>query len=230
MVNLPRPTWNEFTATFRKLWKPGEHVFLSAQTGAGKTELLLKLMPLRTHGVIFCTKPGDPIFRTIEARDYRRIKTWADKKAYDQKLMLAPSEKGTPDEIRYGQTEEFRSTLDTIYQDKYWAVGIDEAAWLSESLHLGRNLADLHHIGRAYGVTLISATQRPKRLPVIIPQSASYAFVGKTMRKDDLATLAELGGETRETRAAIDSLRERHDFVFIDTLGRMPLQIVNTRA
>lgn len=222
--------WEKFYTEFRKQWKPGEHVFISAQTGAGKTELLLKLMPIRTHGVIFCTKPGDPIFKTPEAREYRKIKTWSDKKSYDQKLMLSPSERGNPIEIRQRQTQEFANTLSEIYLDRYWAVGIDEAAWLSESLRLGRDIADLHHIGRAYGVTLISCTQRPKRLPVIIPQSASYAFIGKTMRKDDLATLAELGGDVRATRAAIDSLRDRHDFVFVDTTGRMPLQIVNTRA
>ncbi len=139
-------------------------------------------------------------------------------------------EKGTPNEIRAAQHNEFGQTLSEIYQDKYWAVGIDEAAWLSESLKLGRDIGDLHHIGRAYGVTLISATQRPARLPVIIPQSATYAFVAKTMRKDDLLRLAELGGNVLETRKAIDSLRGQHDFLFIDTLGRMPLQIVNTRS
>lgn len=185
---------------------------------------------MRGHGVIFCTKPADPIFKTPEARDYRKIKTWADKRAYDEKLMLSPLERGTPDEIRERQREEFGRTLSEIYQDRYWTVGIDEAAWLSESLKLGRPIGDLHHIGRAYGVTLISATQRPARLPVIIPQSATYAFTAKTMRKDDLARLAELGGDVRETRNAIDSLRGQHDFLFIDTLGRMPLQVVNTRA
>lgn len=230
MVNVKTQTWEQFSALFSKTWKQGEHVFISGQTGAGKTELLLKLLPIRRYSVVFCTKPGDPIFRNPLARSFKKIRVWGEQKPYDEKLLLAPNEKGSPGDIRFNQTNIFKQALDTIYQDNNWAVGIDEAAWMSESLHLGRSIADLHHIGRAYGVTLISCTQRPKRLPVIIPQSATYAFVSKTMRKDDLATLAELGGDVAETRNAINGLRNQHDFVFIDTLSRIPLTIVNTRA
>lgn len=229
-MELPRPTWDEFVNNFRKTWKQGEHVFISSQTGGGKTELLLKLMPLRGHGIIFCTKPRDPIFRTAEAREYRRVESYDQIRSYDSKVMLSPRTYPTPGETRSNQHVEFKYALERAYHDGGWTIGGDEVAWMSESLGLARDIADMHHMGRALGITYISCTQRPKRLPVIVPQSSTYAFVGKTMRADDMRTLAELGGDTRATQAAILSLRNRHDFVFIDTLSRMPLQIVNTRA
>lgn len=229
---LPHPTWAEFENIFFPIWEQGEHVFISSQTGGGKTELLLKLMRRRDYGVIFCTKPRDPIFKTPEAREYKRVKSWDDiaRDKFSHKFMLAPQTFPTPDQTRAVQTAEFRYAIESAYHSGHWAIGGDETAWMSESLGLSRELADIHHMGRALGITAITATQRPKRLPVIIPQSASYAFVGKTMRADDMKTLSELGGDTRATARAIDTLTGRHDFLFIDTLSRIPLAVVNTRA
>lgn len=230
-MNLPTPSWQEFeTNVLRKFWKQGEHVFISSQTGGGKTELLLKLMPLRRAGVIFCSKPRDPIFKTPEAREYRRVQSWDEIRAFDQRVMLAPKVYPTPEDTRENQHVEFQYALQQAFHDGHWCIGGDEVAWMAESLGLGRSIADMHHLGRALGITFITCTQRPKRIPVIVPQSATLAFVGKVMRADDRKTLAELGGDTRETMRAIDSLKNRHDFLFVDTLGRVPLMIVNTRA
>lgn len=231
MTELQRPTWAEFESqVLAPTWKQGEHVFISSQTGGGKTELMLKLMHQRQYVLMLCTKPRDPIFSTKEAREYRRIQEYGNIRKFDTKLMLAPKTYPTPGDTRTNQTMVFRDAMERAYKDGGWTIGGDETAWLSESLKLGREIADLHHMGRALGITLVTATQRPKRLPVIVPQSATYAFVGKTMRADDMRTLAELGGDTRETSRAIDALTGRHDFLFIDTLQRVPLMIINTRA
>lgn len=229
-MELPHPTWAEFTAEFAKFWRQGEHVFISSQTGGGKTELMLKLLKLRTYVIVFCTKPRDPIFRTPEAREYKRVKRFEQIRSFDEKVMLSPETYPSAQDTRANQHYVFRDAFDNAYQAGGWTIGGDETAWMSESLNLGRDIADLHHMGRALGLTLVTATQRPKRLPVIVPQSATYAFVGKTMRADDMRTLAELGGDTPETKKAIESLRGRHDFVFIDTLSRAPLAVVNTRS
>ena len=232
-MELPRPTFAQFRTMFDRRWKQGEHVFISSQTGGGKTELMLKLLEISPglhYDVLFCTKPRDPIFRTPQARQYRKIPYWAKREKHDKRVMLSPLNFNSSGETRVNQAGVFRDALDQIYFDGGWTVGIDETAWLAESLGLARPIADQHHMGRALGITLVTATQRPKRLPVIVPQSATYAFIGKTMRRDDQNTLAELGGDTRATRAAIESLTGRHDFLFVDTLGREPLQIVDTRA
>jgi hypothetical protein len=238
LMVLPRSPYKDFRAKFRSIWEQGEHVFISAKTGSGKTELLQDLMAggwnsqqKQKHGVIFCTKPGDPIFRSIAARAYRKVNEWSPRST-DTLLMLTPSDKApTTDEIKREQARVFNDAMNKIYHSEGWTVGLDEVLWLSQQLRLDSGMSTLAFMGRAKGITLIAATQRPKRIPVIIPQSSSYAFVGRAMRDEDLQGLAELSAvDRRETMAAIRQVTGKHDFLFIDTTGRMPLQIVNTRV
>jgi ABC-type lipoprotein export system ATPase subunit len=76
MSAYPTPSWSEFYDYFSRNWKQGEHVFISAQTGAGKTELLTKILPIRAYKVIFVTKPRDPIFKAPEVRTYQRQRVY----------------------------------------------------------------------------------------------------------------------------------------------------------
>jgi len=228
MAEYPRPTWAEFERMFRRRWEQGEHVFINGQTGSGKTELLLRILDYRAHSVVFVTKPRDPIFKSEFAKHYARQTVFAPKPGANR-IMLAPKNSDSTRTMVDAQAEVFDDALDRIYHDGGWAVGVDETLWIANRLGLANKIGDANFMGRALGLTYVSATQRPAHIPVIIPQSASHAFIGKTGRKGDLATLAELGGDVRETAAAIGSLRDQHDFVYVDTQGKLPLMIVNTR-
>lgn len=229
MSEFPRPSYAEFEQQFKRRWKQGEHVFINGQTGSGKTEILLRILEMRTHSVVFVTKPRDPIFKSPFAKNYRKVATFAPR-SYDHRLMLAPKDGDSTRSMVGSQQKVFADALDLIYAQRGWAVGVDETLWLSGRLKLGNEIGDGAFMGRALGLTYIYATQRPAHIPVIIPQSASHAFIGKTGRKGDLATLAELGGDVQATKRAIMSLRDQHDFVYVDTQGILPIQIVNTRV
>lgn len=230
-MELPRPSWADFSRAFRNRWKQGEHVFINGQTGSGKTDLLLRLLDMRTYSVVYVTKPKDEIFRSELAKPYRKINRFPNPPTVtDRRLMLSARRGDSAQRIVGDQAEIFGEANDIIFARGGYAVGSDETLWLGGRLRLGTQLGDLSFMGRALGISMISATQRPAHIPVIIPQSATHAFISKTGRKGDLDRLAELGGDTRATREAIDSLRDKHDFLYVDTDGKMPLQIINTHA
>jgi len=226
---LARPTWEEFVRLFRKRWTQGEHVFINGQTGSGKTDLLLRLLDMRSHSVVFVTKPRDPIFYSPLAKPYRKINEF-EPRSYDKRLMLSAKRGATTRDDVTSQSGIFKRAFDRIYKQGGWTVGVDESLWISNRLRLANDAGDGAFMGRALGLTYVFATQRPAHIPVIIPQSASHAFIGKTGRRDDLLRLAELGGDVPATRAAIASLRDKHDFLYLDTQSELPMMIVNTQA
>lgn len=229
MSDEPRHvSWSAFQTVFNRTWKQGEHVFINGQTGSGKTELLFKLMELRKYGVTFVTKPKDPIFRSKLAKGYTVMEDF-NPKPHQQKILLRGKRGDSTRADMGNQYETFGTALDRAYKQGGWTVGIDETLWIGTQLRLGKPLEGLSFMGRALGLTGIFATQRPAHIPVIVPSSATYAFLGKMSREDDAKRVAELGGDTKATRRAVDSLRDRHDFVFVDTLSRLPLVIVNTQ-
>jgi len=227
--SFPSTPWAQFYESFRQRWKQGEHVFINGQTGSGKTELLLRILEIRGYSVIFVTKPRDDIFKSEFAKHYTRARNF-DPRSYDNRILLAPrSGDSTLKEVG-NQREIFAAALDKIYRQGRWAVGIDETLWIGNRLHLGNEIGDGAFMGRALKLSYVFATQRPARIPVIIPQSATHAFISKTGRRTDLKTLAELYYEPRVLEAAISSLRSQHDFVYVDNQGKLPIQIVNTRS
>jgi len=238
-MDLPHPTWENFSNRFFMRWKQGEHVFINGQTGSGKTELLLTLLstpwfrsngqPRDKYSVVFVTKPRDAIFKSPLAKPYKRIRTFAPKPG-DKLLMLEAANGDSTLNTVGNQAEVFRRALDTTYHQGGWTVGSDETLWLANRLRLKNEIGDANYMGRALGVTMVSATQRPAHIPVIIPQSATHAFIAKTARKSDMVTLSELGADPAEVAAALRSLRDKHDFLYVDTSGELPLMVVNTRA
>jgi hypothetical protein len=228
-MELPRPTWDEFSRAFRNRWKQGEHVFINGQTGSGKTDLLLRLCDMRTYSMVCVTKPRDEIFKSPLARPYRKINRFPNPpRVTDRRLMLSAKRGDSARKMVGDQADIFGEAFDAIFARGGYTVGCDETLWIGGRLRLGAPLGDLSFLGRALGITMISATQRPAHIPVIIPQSATHAFISKTGRKGDLDTLGELGGDVRATREAIASLRDKHEFLYVDTDGKMPLQVVNT--
>jgi hypothetical protein len=215
---------------FSRQWDAGEHVFISAKTGTGKTDLMLELMQRFRHAAILCCKPDDPIFQDERAREYRVTETW-NPTSLDRKLMVMPSEKNRDTQEAIAEQRYIHKTaLEAIYKSRGYAIGLDELYWMSNDLRLKRESGRLAFMGRSKGITLVAATQRPVNIDPIVMQNISYAFVSRAMRESDLKGLSELGTDYKTMVAAIRSIKGKHDFLFVDTTGEIPLQIVNTHA
>lgn len=235
MPDLLRPTWEQFEKIFRARWKQGEHVFINGQTGSGKTDILMRLLDMpwsrnvQKYSTLFVTKPRDPIFRSPLVKHWER-QTAFSPSSHSAKILLAPPNGDSTKDQVGNQHAVFSDALDTVYAQRGWTLGIDETLWIGNRLNLGKVVGDMAFMGRALGITGVYATQRPSHIPVIVPQSATHTFTGKIGRKEDMARIAELGGDFHQNRDAILSLKNKHDFVYIDSDGKLPLMIVNTHA
>lgn len=229
---LVTPTWAEFMRKFVPLWGLGQHVFIYGETRSGKTDLGFRLMNTRDYGAAFITKPRDPIFASELTRGYKRI---TDAKAWPPRqlgrrghFLLAPKPQKSMDGERQAQREMFPPVLDATYMDGVWTVLFDETVYMSTTLNMRNQVSDMFYLGASNEVTGIACSQRPVGIPPLVPQSCKWAFLARSRREDDIKVLAELGYSRRELAVRLSSLRNNHDFLFVDPQGDLPLMVLNT--
>ncbi len=214
---------------FRRRWNrtaDAEHVFIYGETGSGKTELELRLLNSEPHAVAFATKRHDPIFKSPLVKGWTRAKQWKPQ-AHEHHIILAADGKTFEDFTR-NSAALFPNALRRIIDDRNWTVGFDETMYMHEKLRLSNDLSAIAYTGRSMGITGIFCSQRPRRIPVIIPQSAEHAFLSRSRRDDDLSVLSELGRDKREIKSVMSTFTNKHDFLYIDTQDELPLMVVNT--
>lgn len=229
-ADINRPRWRDFYPEFRKRWNQtpnGEHVFIYGETGSGKTDLAIRLANSEPYSVFMVTKPGDPIFRDSKLRGWTRTRSWKPGASDHHIVLSAPPGKTMIDE-RINQRALFPGALDSIYRDKGWTVVFDEGMHMSTTLGMKQQVSDFFYLGRAHGLTGIMCSQRPRWIPVIVPQSCEHAFISRSRNDEDINTLAQLGADKRMLRNIMSGLRNKHDFIYIDTQDEMPMSIINT--
>lgn len=223
--------WKQFSEDFAGMWKQGEHVFIYGENGSGKTDINFRLLNMRQFSVALLTKPHDPIFTSPLTRGYKRVNSWPPREVNafgNSHFLLSAKPTRNMDELIARQREILPPAIDNIYQDGGWTVSFDETLQLTRNLGMTKQLESFAYLARSNALSGVYCTQRPVRIPVIIPQSCMHAFIARSRRKDDLAVLAELGPDKNELARMMTQLHTRHDFIYVNTLGDYPLTIVNT--
>jgi len=218
-------------------WKQGEHVLISGPTGSGKTALARHIDQIRIdrggHVIVFAAKLSpDPTL----VHDYKGFTRWNEwkknREALDQKVLLWPdvSKEKTIVGMRAKQRDVFADAFDRLSKTGKVTVHIDEGLYMANPSYMGLadQIAMLHAMGRSSKLTIVTLTQRPAHIPLIVYSSAAHAFVGRARESSDQKRLAELGGkESSKELAARMGAQGRHDFLWVPVAPDREAESVN---
>lgn len=222
----------------RSTWEQGEHVLISGATKSGKTALARHIVQIRYDNggsvVVFVAKPNrdETIVKDYLDSGFTRWRSFKKPSSWERRILLWPdtSKLKTDKEKLTHQKEVFSDAFDKINDKGKWTVQIDEGLYTVSPTFLGMSdsLAMSHAVGRSNYLTMVTLTQRPSHLPLILYGSASHAFVGRTREAADQKRLAELGArESSKELAAMIAGNGRHDFTWIPVAPDWPAETVN---
>lgn len=231
------PTFQEQMQRLGSTWNQGEHVLVSGPTGSGKTALTRHIVQNRIdrggHVVVMVGKLGRDETITRDYAGWTRWKTWKKKPAaWENRILLWPDtdKVRSIDGKRDLQKAVFSEAFDKLSNSGKWTLQIDEGLYtVSPSyLNLGNAVGMLHAMGRSSKLTIVTLTQRPSHLPLIVYSSAAHVFAGRMREEGDRKRLAELGGRegSRELVTKISGLG-RHEFCWIPVAPDWPSEIVD---
>lgn len=213
-------TWGEFLAQLE--WYQGEHVTAIGPTKSGKTtlfrELLRRARRERTHPwqVVVATKRRDEILDTFKPDGFVKFPAWMihDPELHP-KVMFAPplpsaAEKGV-------QRDAISECLTNIYRQGGWLVLLDELKHIAGYLKLEADVELLLHQGRSAGITVVSAVQRPRHVPLMAYDQADHIFMWESRDSNIRKRLAEIGGKVNPDliEYGLGKLPDRHSFLYI---------------
>jgi len=219
-LEVPVLTWSEFLDEF--VWHQGEHITAIGPTKAGKTTMFREIMRRarieRTHPwqVVTATKRRDEILDTFKPDGFVKMPTWQvhDAEVYS-KVMLAPPLPSARQKSR--QADAIREALTSIYQQGGWLVLLDELKHIADYLKLTPEVELLLHQGRSAGITVISAVQRPRHVPLMAYDQADHVFMWESRDGNIRKRLGEIGGKADPDviEHGLANLPTRHSFLYI---------------
>ena len=241
----PVVSWRELRTYLTTHSEQGQHVSVFGPTGAGKTTALTTLCGHPGHRpvVLVATKHRDDLIRTLQRRGWKVCRTlaevervcdgsfadrwlrWKDSEQIERAALVVfwPTTAASIKRRRAELGEAVGELLDWAYARGDVTIALDEALYVNEDLKLGANLRAIWHEGRASGVSLLAASQRPAWLPKSAYSSPTYLLMFSTNDPDDLKRLGDIGGglDPRLLRRELQLLDE-HEFLFVAPRDRPP--------
>lgn len=207
--------WERFQAVFAREHRQGEHVAIVGKTGSGKSVLELELAKIiarrRTRSgrpssvTVLATKPRDD---TVTALGWPVLKKWPP--AYGEEANIVWPKARTASTAARDQRRVLGPLLDEIYQEGGQTVCIDEAAYferpLPKGLGLGATMEQYWSSARSLKLTLVAATQRPRKVSVSMWSEPTWLFVFYVKDRDDLKRVADLSGMREEVTELVPRL------------------------
>lgn len=223
---VPYVEWEQFVELFQ--FNQGEHITLVGGTGSGKTTLARELiLPRRDFVVVEATKKKDPsLYSPLQAVGYVLTDDFDPYNPDIPKVIYKPSISSVGKQGRESQREEFRQELEEIFEAGNWCVYSDEVAYLTNNLGLDVEMETLWMQGRSLGISMVSATQRPVKIP-LIAYEANHLFIWRFTDKRNVDTISAFTGSNINVARQVIPRLAKHEALYINTVTD---QIVRTKA
>lgn len=215
---------DQFCELFLRSHKQGEHCAIVGPNGSGKTQLGLTLCRLigsrmaddrrPARVVVLQYKPRDDTLAVVG--DWPIIKKWPP--SYGEEHCIIWPRGGPPSEAARRQRAVFAPLLDRVYQEGKQTVYIPEAAYFERpqpnGLGLKGTMEQFWGTARSLKLTVISDTQRPKHVTLLMWTEPAWLFIFKLESRQDLKTVAEYSGREIDVFNIVPKLGE-HEFMCI---------------
>lgn len=225
-VQVERVPWQQVSDYFTRTHKLGEHVAIEGPNGSGKSVLALLLLEERgarqtvqrrpVSITVMAVKPRDRTLSLLGWRRMRDLKDWPPPYG-DEQVILWPTY-GDPASVTARQRAIFEPALREIMGSGNQIVYIDEAAYFEEPLPTGLGLHGIlnqfWYMSRANGVTLMAATQRPRRVSRSMWSEPYWLFIFRPEDEDDLKRVAQLSGFKQLVMDVVPQLGT-HEFLML---------------
>lgn len=232
----PNPTkevsYDDFLAQFK--FRQDQHVTVCGPTGCGKSVLFVEcLVPRRTYGVYFSTKPRDATIENSSlsgeawgfTEDPKEIHPWIHKK-----WIVGLKKFGDPDLVKLLHKELFAQTLNRCFGESGWCLFIDEGRYVCDPEYLGLRgkVAQYYIQGRSDNKGIVLATQRPSWVPQEAFDQAVHLFFFNDEDLKNVDRMAEASGANRkELKDIIPQLEITEDeggqFLYYNRLTKQKL-------
>lgn len=240
----PVAPWPQLARRLTAQVVPGEHVTIVGPTGAGKSTVLVEAAEMFPDAVLVVTKRRDELLSGLRRRGWtvvrdmkelrrpRRVigERYFGGRAAPLRVVFWPKPGSTIKASRKAQAAQVGALLDWAHARGKVAIGIDEAMYAVEDLRLAAELRTLWHEGRASGISLLAASQRPAWLPKSAYSSPTYLVMFRSNDPDDLKRLADIGGAIDPKPLARDlRLLHRYEFLLVEP-RRQPPRVTRSRV
>lgn len=223
----PARPWSEVYEYLSHNWDIGQYMTLVGMVGSGKTTFAREALMLRDWVVVLGTKIRDPdLYPAFERQGYVVKRSWSPFDTSDNRVIFAPPLPSPTKEGRAAQANAFRKALIQLFQLEHgnWTVYADEIRYLTHDLGLQTEIDTLYLQGRALGITLVAATQRPRMVPRNVFAMATWLGLWRIPNLEDRISASELaGGMTRVARETTAVLPP-HEMLLVNTVQDVALR------
>lgn len=185
--------WSSWSRWLRRVdFRPGDHFTIIGGTGSGKTYLAERLLERRRWVSILATKPRDrQLDAMLERLQALRLDAWPPPRGVSR-VAVWPRLEHLEDADR--QAAILGDALDSMFSEGAWTVYLDEVHYAVDRLGLGDALRTYWQQGRALGLSVVAAFQRPAHVPLEAYSQAQHLAVFRASDHRDRQRLGEVGG------------------------------------